>query len=478
VVIVLIALSLWGWFDVRNRGRVSADDPGVHKTDLTVYTEAGAAFFDGRDPYRVTNPRGWGYLYLPLFAMLMAPLHALDPQTQVSIWFVLSLLTCWGCVYECRRLVGFFRSNSEALMPLPSIPSWAVYLGAAAVALPVLNCLQRGQVGVLMLYLLLLGLRLSLEARNLSRCLAAGFVLALPVVLKLTPLLPVAYLLGQQFVASLLGKQDLHDRQNRPVDNRRSAIFRSAACSLGLAGGLAIYIFVLPALLVGHQANLRHLNSWYATVGAKAGNVNDDDFAGDSNSVRNQSLTNAVRRCGNFVAYQLGYGPDDTTVHTANVRQFPMSEPVVDQALLIVRLALVGLLLAPCLRAAATGDQLAQAVGFSLACIGSLIFSPIARAHYYMLVLPAMVLLPLWLLREGRPRTAKRMAFSATALVLIHYVLLGVAGRVGLLGIGITLWYLAAIALITFGAKHHARAKKELPSKDLARSYDPVPRAA
>ena len=52
------------------------EDPLQHKTDFTVYTEAGAAFFDGRPPYEVSNPRGWIYLYPPLFAMLVAPLHA------------------------------------------------------------------------------------------------------------------------------------------------------------------------------------------------------------------------------------------------------------------------------------------------------------------------------------------------------------------------------------------------------------------
>jgi len=51
-------LAVWGWFDVRVRGTIDPNS-AIHKTDFTVYTEAGAAFFDGRDPYKVTNPRGW-----------------------------------------------------------------------------------------------------------------------------------------------------------------------------------------------------------------------------------------------------------------------------------------------------------------------------------------------------------------------------------------------------------------------------------
>src|SRR5262245_38685895 len=71
--LMVAGLILWGWVDVRKRGRIDPQNPENHRTDFTVYTEAGAAFFDGRDPYRVTNPRGWGYLYPPLFAMLVAP---------------------------------------------------------------------------------------------------------------------------------------------------------------------------------------------------------------------------------------------------------------------------------------------------------------------------------------------------------------------------------------------------------------------
>ncbi len=88
VIGVCIALIIWCSVDVRRRARVDGKNP--HRTDFTVYTEAGAAFFDGRDPYAVTNPRGWYYLYPPLFAILVAPLHSLDPPWQATVWFALS----------------------------------------------------------------------------------------------------------------------------------------------------------------------------------------------------------------------------------------------------------------------------------------------------------------------------------------------------------------------------------------------------
>src|SRR5689334_3679670 len=69
VVLLAIGLTVWGYVDVSRRGRIVGGHIDYHKTDFTVFTEAGAAFFDGRDPYQVTSPRGWFYLYPPLLAL-------------------------------------------------------------------------------------------------------------------------------------------------------------------------------------------------------------------------------------------------------------------------------------------------------------------------------------------------------------------------------------------------------------------------
>ena len=77
LIVLLAAATVWGFVDVRRRGYPYPECPEEHRTDLTVYTEAGAAFFDGRKPYEVANPRGWTYLYPPLFALLLGPLASL-----------------------------------------------------------------------------------------------------------------------------------------------------------------------------------------------------------------------------------------------------------------------------------------------------------------------------------------------------------------------------------------------------------------
>jgi hypothetical protein len=280
-------MAAWGWFDVRQRGQVDPNQPWVHKTDFTVYTEAGAAFFDGRPPYEVTNPRGWGYLYPPLFAMLLAPLHALDPRAQVLVWFAASVLMTWGCYRQCVRIGELVAPRGSKPGTFGSFPNGLAVAAAAAALLPALNCLQRGQVSLLKLYLLLLGFRLIVEHRGLARAVAGGLVLAAAVTLKITPLVPTGFLLCWELAAAWHAE--------------RPGRFRlPAAAMAGTAAGMVLWLLLVPAALVGWRANLAHLDTWWRTIALNAESVSTTDFAGDSTSVRNQSFTNAAHRLGNW----------------------------------------------------------------------------------------------------------------------------------------------------------------------------------
>ncbi len=439
VVGLALALAVWGWFDVRVRGTVDPNNLAIHKTDFTVFTEAGAAFFDGRDPYTVTNPRGWGYLYPPLFAILLAPLHALDPRTQVLVWFALSVLMGWGCYTQSVRIARAVLEGEPERGPFGPIPPWIGYSAIVATALPAFNCLQRGQVGLAKLYLLLLGFRLLVESRSAVRSFMAGTVLALAVVLKVTPVLPVAFLLFEQLAAVWhAGKQ----RTERP---------RVGAYALGTLGGLAAWLLLVPAMFVGWHANLHHLETWWNTVVVRAEHTQIDDFAGDNTSMRNQSLANAAHRFGNWADYYFAGGPNDDgpeQLHEGGGGLL-MDAPLTDTLLRGVRLALGCLLLAVGYRMARVRDPLGEAAAFGLACVSTLVVMPIARVHYYLLFLPAVMFLSTWLLRRQRPRWAVFYAITPGVLIVAHYVLMDITGRIGLLGLGTTLWFtLASITLL------------------------------
>jgi hypothetical protein len=493
LVIPFLGACIWGWCDARQRGFPHPEDPLEHNTDFTVYTEAGAAFFDGRPPYEVTNPRGWTYLYPPLFAILVAPLHVLPMQDQVMVWFVISLFLCWGCVYESARTLAYLRAKDDYLSA--HYTAWYPWLGIAAVlaaALPTLNCLQRGQVGILKLYLLALGLRLVISSTTRWMRLLGGIVLAMPIVLKVLPLLPVCFLIFVQFVAWAGTRRVRETHPERHPDGRRRGALvgegsqpphRVHACthassassidmrpraagsslgltSLGLALGLVLFFLIVPSTLIGWKANMRHLKTWSGFVLTKVDDGGEDPRSGNSRSMRNQSLGNAAYRLGNFLAYKFAGGTDDHMMdffeRPKEIFQRPqmvMDSPAAETTLLALRIAILAALGVVGIRLGLRGDALSITAGFGLACVAMLVVSPVSRVHYFMLYAPAILYLPLWLDREGRPRAARILAVVPIVLINLHYVLFAYAGRVGLLGLGTAAWLIVAFALV-------ARAKR------------------
>jgi Glycosyltransferase family 87 len=434
MVALCVGLVIWGLTDVRRRGRVDPQHPEVHKTDFTVYTIAGQTMLYGGDPYAVSNSRGWKYLYPPLFALLVAPLDRLDPQAQVVSWFAISVLLAWGCYRECVRIAVIVLPGEAKCGPFGPIPTWIGAAAVAAATLPVLNCLQRGQMGVTVMYFLLLGFRLLIEGRSAVGSFGAGAVLAIPVVLKVTPLLPVAFVLGQQVLAAWRMPQ------------RSTELLRRLCGIGGCIAGLAALFLLLPALIVGWQTNLGHLHTWWNTVAMHEESSRADDFAGDSSSERNQSLTNAVHRFGNWIGGHPQPGADDAPTPVGD--SLPMDVPLVSVLLLAVRGAIGFLLLAIAQRNARTHDLLGQTVGFCVANVSTLIICQVARGHYFVIWLPTIMFASSYLIRQQRPRAAAWLAIVPVVLVVTHYAFLDWAGRVGILGLGTAGWYVSICLLL------------------------------
>jgi hypothetical protein len=553
LVIPFFGFCLWGWFDVRERGFIYPEDPQQHKTDFTVYTEAGAAFFDGRAPYEVANPRGWTYVYPPLFALILAPLHVLPAQDQVMLWFVISLLLCWGCIYECGHTLQFIRAEDEYVARRYS--AWFPWLGLAAVftaALPTLNCLQRGQVGILKLYLLVLGLRLVISGGTRWVRFLGGMTLALPIALKIIPVLPVSFLIFVQFVmwiknrfaglsplthifhqqtltrsaskgaptryprlrfglvlntlcrASPFGeKYGLTQRQGVPLPAGKQCQIAGtqkhclqassgtlngkypsgekcglASTSLGLVLGLVFFFLIIPSMLIGWKANLRHLDTFSRFVLTKADDGGEDPRSGNSRSTRNQSLHNAAYRLGNYIHYAAAGGPNDKLAdffeRPKTIFERPtmiMDSPAADKILFGLRLAILAALGLAGIRLGLRGDALSIATAFGLGCAALLVVSPVSRGHYFMLLVPAILCLPLWLDRENRTLAAILFAVVPIALVDLHYIFLAQAGRVGLLGLGTTVWLVVALILVLLTK---ANAKSQSAPESLPMAQPPI----
>ena len=438
-----MAATIWGLTDVRRRAYSYPDTPLKHRSDLTVYTEAGAAFFDGRPPYEVGNPRGWKYVYPPIFALMLAPLHCLPMQDQATVWFFLCLLMCWGSYRECVRIVALVRErDGEPAEDDRRRFRWLGVATLATVTLPALNCLQRGQATVAVVYLLLLGLRLILSGQPLQAFLG-GLALALSIAIKVVPVMPVAFLLFVLLVRFLRER-----RQGRPAAAPCGRPM--AGAMLGVGSGVVLFLLLLPAALIGWTANVRHLDTWSQLVlSSAAKSTATPGFEEDTHSVRNQCLGNALYRLGNFGAYLFADGPEDPLVDDANPPPRLMDSAVVDKCVLLVRLALLSALLLVGLRLGLRCETtLSQAAGFGVACAALLVVSPVARNHYFVLLAPAVLFVPRWLAGLGHQRAAAVLAVVPAVLIGLQYVLLPYVGRVGLLGLGTTAWLMAALVLM------------------------------
>jgi len=420
-VAVIVGLTIWGYVSIGPNGRLEPGHTDRHRTDFTVFTEAGAAFFDGRDPYRVANPRGWHYLYPPLFALLVAPLSVFDTESQVVIWYVVNVGFAFGCFGEARRIWRLV-AGAERHRTL-----WVAGLAGLAAFLPFLDCMQAGQLGIAILYFLMLGFRLVLQDQSHASCFLGGLILALPAVVKLVPSLPVVFLLFQRWSAVA-----------KPKSERRSWT-QATSLTAGVLTGVLLFSLAIPAALIGWRANLVYLNDWYARI------VTNERVGTDSNfnihSFRNQSLANAVYLWDKATLY--GSGPD-SQAKTLLERSERIAHPAVGA---LVGITLAALLMV-CFLLGRKKDSLDQATAYGLACCATLLVSPLSWGHYYMAEAPAALLVPIWLLRRGRSMQAKVVAVIPPVLSWSYYLAMPYTGGLGLLGLGTTVWFLSVCTLI------------------------------
>lgn len=512
--VICLVMLVWGVTDVRKRAVVDAARPDRHMTDFTCFTLAGEALLRREDPYAISNIRGWPYVYLPMFAILVAPLSLVDPQTQAFIWFVISAMTLYGCYFEIRKLLDACRDRIPVDVAA-AIPTLLILAGLVAL-FPTLNCLQRGQVGVLKLYGVLLGARLLVSSRGASQSFLGGFVLAFPVVLKLTPALPVFCILLwfwgpllfktvasltasiarsplpaagwlqsiNQAISSLskkLSRVNPELTSDRFVSSANArSVFGSAAstgihpaspftAAMGLACGGLFFVLLLPAAVSGWNQNLAHLRSFADKVLFPAREVYAADFGGDVYSVRNQSLGNAALRAGNFAAAAMGLADDDERLDRNEVRvaDTVMGGPTAQRAVTVVRYGLLLMTLFAVGLLSFDQRPASLIMAMSLGLVASLVVAPVARGHYFMLLAPAIVFAPIWLAVSGRRATFQKVLRTVpiraarwhsgavagaflAAVSIFHYAALPLSGRLGMLGLATAAWLAVTSGIIVY----------------------------
>ncbi len=475
---VLIVLAVWCWVDVWPRGRLDPSRPETHRTDFTVYTVAGKAAIAGENPYAVTNARGWGYLYLPPFALIVSPLAVLPEGWQCVIWFWISIACLYGAFQEFALLDRWaFPRDATA----DRIANWGGIVCMVGFSLATLNCLQRGQVGILQLYLTLLGGRMILTHATRKSAVLGGAILAGAIILKISPALPSVILVGGLSFMTLRMRGWL----------RTSTMLRSCSAAFGLVIGLAIGVWILPASIVGWNQNQRNLETWRREVLARTNELSNDPFAGDSHSTKNQSPMNAFWLLGNTLM--------STELFRSEARDLsPMDLPSGRLVLKTVRCMSIVATAVALVAILWRGGSNSLLVAFALANAATLLVVPIARGHYFMAMWPATVWVPRWLdsawmsdgkdtrmhSRSGERSDARPSAFNKPGvfnssmaltqippiLLILHYVLERYTGPLGVLGIGVWLWLLLlTVAVLTNGpVRFNLDTRRRSPSNSIS----------
>ena len=458
-VALVIGLTIWGWLDVRERGQTHPNHADFHRTDFTVYTEAGSAFFDGREPYEVPSPRGLHYLYPPLFALLVSPLAALDFKSQVVVWYIISIVLAFGCYRESRRLWTLLvTSDADEAGTGSGLAFWVGACAGLTVLFPALECLQRGQVGIALVYPLLLGFRLTLSGRSWPIWCLGGVVLGWPIVVKLIPALPVVFLVLLRWAAAMA-----------PVRSPQS-LGRAVSVTLGLVLGVFLFTLAIPAACVGWSQNLHHLRTWSREVAAKPDRAREAHVEIDNGS--NQSFSNAAHLLADRVRGWATNGVDSETDQAAHGRWLASvtataerrrADHVTHRAVQGVQAIVLTLLMVVVLARGTRGDMLGQAATYGLACLATVLISPLAWTHYYVLWLPSVLFVPPWLVRRGNLRAARAVAGVPVGLIWVHYLAKPWLGQFGLLGLGTLVWFLAVVTLLILSQRSSGGLPRNAP---------------
>lgn len=180
----------------------------------------------------------------PIMALVLRPFVALPPYTGAVAWLLLKAVLA-GVMF-----VWVLRLTAE---PGTTFPPLAACVVGVLCLHPILGDLQHGNVNIFIAFLVFASLELFRRGWDL----AAGLVLALAIACKVTPALFVAYFGWKALHAGWVAV-----RTRTPLV---AAVWKSGGAVLaGTLVGLAVWLFLVPGVVLGFERNVTLLKSWYA----------------------------------------------------------------------------------------------------------------------------------------------------------------------------------------------------------------------
>ena len=230
---------------------------------------------------------------------------------------------------------------------------------------------------------------------------------------------------------------------------------RATTVTLGLALGVFLFTFAIPAACIGWIQNLHHLHTWSRKVVTSQDMGREVFVEVDNDS--NQSFSNAAYLLAARIRGRATAGANSVTDQAAHrqwlaavtaINTHRHADYVTADWVRGVQVIVLILLIVTGLAVGLRGDVLAQAATYGLACLATVLVSPVAWSHYYVLWLPSVLLVPPWLIRQGKLRAARVVTAVPLGLIWAHYLAKPWLGQFGLLGLGTLTWFLAVVSLL------------------------------
>jgi len=173
----------------------------VRMTDIGPYLRAAWSVRTGGEMYKITDDRGWHYVYPPLFAILMTPLadppHGEDRtgylpyEVTVGLWYVITMvLGVAGIGILARTVEEPFSNLAAGRGRRFSLHWWALRTAPLLILFPAIaRCQSRGQVDLLIAFFLCCVAASTLKGRRLR----AGLWLSAAICVKVIPAILLAF---------------------------------------------------------------------------------------------------------------------------------------------------------------------------------------------------------------------------------------------------------------------------------------------
>jgi alpha-1,2-mannosyltransferase len=400
----------------------------VPMTDLGCFSCASEAAWSGDNFYKISEWHGWHYGYPPMLAILFLPLAepvpkdppALQPGEQRT-----ETNTPWG--YETDRQQKYYGLHEQNARFFCIVAVWylfnvaLIFLSAHTLAcalegrglknppperqaerrrwwllrlLPLLICagslgtdLSRGQVDILMLAAIALGLYLAAKGKGFK----AGLCFSFPAAIKLFPVTLLFF----------------------PVWRRRWRMFA------GATAGLLMALVILPAVALGPKRTIDLYRVWFTVLASPAlGHGTDTSRERELTGMTgtdNQSLLAAIH---NWRYYSLPRGQRPETAA-------PWERHCVD---VIGALMLAGMVSTFGIRRNDSCTELLIIAGLLIGL--ALVVNPVAHNFYYLLMLPLVAAL----LDQGLSQEAGRVTNWKLLLPVFVFMMIDFMTRMPAIG--------------------------------------------